>query len=252
MASTRIFTTASLSWLKDKKQRKDDSMQFDSTEVAKFFNGNQGQEIAANIMELAQSLLEIENIYQSATKEISTKLEILDDEFQTRNKRNPIHQIQRRVKSPESILDKLARKGLELSTESAQKNLNDIAGIRVICSYICDIYTVVNLLQRQNDIEIIKITDYIKNPKPNGYRSLHLVVRVPVFFSDRMEKVKVEIQIRTIAMDFWASLEHQLHYKAEGNIPDAIAVELKECADIIASTDVRMQSIHNEVENFLL
>ena len=226
-------------------------MQIENTEVARFLNGNAGQKMAADIMELAQSLLEMENIYQSATKEISTKLEILDDEFQTRNKRNPIHQIQRRVKSPESILEKMARRGLELSTESARENLNDIAGIRVICSYICDIYTVQALLEKQSDLEIIRVTDYIKSPKPNGYRSLHLVVRVPVFFSDRMEKVKVEIQIRTIAMDFWASLEHQLHYKVDGNIPDFIAQELKECADIIASTDHRMQSIHNEVERLI-
>lgn len=226
-------------------------MQFENTEITQFFSDNHGREIAANVIELAKSLLEIENIYQSATKEISTKLEILDDEFQTRNKRNPIHSIQRRVKSPESILDKLMRRGFELSTESARENLNDIAGIRVICSYICDIYTVANMLEKQSDIEVLRITDYIKNPKPNGYRSLHMVVRVPVFFSDRMEKVKVEVQIRTIAMDFWASLEHQLHYKAGGNIPDRIAVELKECADIIASTDLKMQSIHNEVEAFI-
>lgn len=227
-------------------------MQFDNTEVAHFFKGNEGQEIAANIIELANSLLEIENIYQSATKEISTKLEILDDEFQTRNKRNPIHQIQRRVKSPESILGKLSRKGLDLSTESARENLNDIGGIRVICSYIDDIYNIASMLGKQTDIEVIRVTDYIKLPKPNGYRSLHLVVKVPVFFSDRMEKVKVEVQIRTIAMDFWASLEHQLHYKADGNIPDSIAIELKECAEAISSTDLRMQEIHNQVDKIII
>ena len=188
-------------------------MQIDKQKIENFFNEYQGQEIAADIIELAQSLQEIQNIYLSATKEISTKLEILDDEFQARHKRNPIHQIQRRVKSPESILEKLSRKGYDLSTESAMENLNDIAGIRVICSYIDDIYTVKKLLSKQNDIEVIKEVDYIKAPKPNGYRSLHLVLRVPVFFSDRMEKVKVEVQIRTIAMDFWASLEHQMKYK---------------------------------------
>ena len=223
-------------------------MQIDKQKIENFFNEYQGQEIAADIIELAQSLQEIQNIYLSATKEISTKLEILDDEFQARHKRNPIHQIQRRVKSPESILEKLSRKGYDLSTESAMENLNDIAGIRVICSYIDDIYTVKKLLSKQYDIEVIKEVDYIKAPKPNGYRSLHLVLRVPVFFSDRMEKVKVEVQIRTIAMDFWASLEHQLHYKVDGNISDDISQELKECAEIISSTDLRMQGIHNEVE----
>lgn len=220
-------------------------------QVSQFLSEKEGQELAADMIELAQSLFEMENVYQAATKEISTKLEILDDEFHTRNKRNPIHQIQRRVKSPQSILEKLNRKGYELSTQSARQNLNDIAGIRVICPYINDIYTMANLLKSQNDIEVIQERDYIKCPKPNGYRSLHLVLRVPVFFSERMEKVKVEVQIRTIAMDFWASLEHQLHYKVEGNIPEDIERELTECAEIISDTDLRMQGIHNEVEKLI-
>jgi putative GTP pyrophosphokinase len=224
-------------------------MPTENTQVANLFMEQGGQSLASSIIDFAQELLEMENMYESATKEIATKLEILDSEFQVKNKRNPIHQIQRRVKSPQSIFEKLSRKGFEVSAQSAKENLNDIAGIRVICSYINDIYTVARLLMSQNDIEVVKIVDYIKNPKPNGYRSLHLVVKVPVFFSDRMEKVKVEVQIRTIAMDFWASLEHQLHYKAGGNVPPEIAAELKECADIISSTDLRMQNLHSQVEN---
>lgn len=150
------------------------------------------------------------------------------------------------------MIEKVFRKGFEPSIDSIRENLNDIAGIRVICSYIDDIYTVAQILKMQGDLEVIKLTDYIKNPKPNGYRSLHLVLKVPVYFSDRVEKVKVEVQIRTIAMDFWASLEHQLHYKADGNIPESISRELKECADIISTTDIRMQNIHNQVDNLAI
>lgn len=226
-------------------------MVINKQEVARFLADEEGQNLAADMIELAQGLFEIENIYQSATKEITTKLEILDGEFHTRNKRNPIHQIQRRVKSPQSILEKLGRKGFDLTLFSARENLNDIAGIRVICPYIEDIYLIQRLLEGQDDLEIIKVTDYIKHPKPNGYRSLHLVVKVPVFFSDRRELVKVEVQVRTIAMDFWASLEHQLHYKADGIVPDEISTELKECADIIAQTDLRMQSLHTQVDHIL-
>lgn len=226
-------------------------MVINKQEVARFLADEEGQNLAADMIELAQGLFEIENIYQSATKEITTKLEILDGEFHTRNKRNPIHQIQRRVKSPQSILEKLGRKGFDLTLFSARENLNDIAGIRVICPYIEDIYLIQRLLEGQDDLEIIKVTDYIKRPKPNGYRSLHLVVKVPVFFSDRRELVKVEVQVRTIAMDFWASLEHQLHYKADGIVPDEISTELKECADIIAQTDLRMQSLHTQVDHIL-
>ncbi len=223
-------------------------MQFDLERASDLLSTEEGQFFADNINNLAQQLTEILNIYESATKEIVTKLEILDSEFQARNKRNPIHQIQRRVKSTTSIIEKILRKGFDLDLDSIRGNLNDIAGIRIICSYIDDIYTVYEMLRRQSDLEVIKIVDYIKNPKPNGYRSLHIVLKVPVFFSDRVEKVKVEVQIRTIAMDFWASLEHSLRYKADGYIPPDISNELKDCADIISMTDLRMQNIHNQVE----
>jgi len=207
------------------------------------------EQLPNNLAEQIDELIELEMIYSSAVKEISTKLEILDDEFQSRHKRNPIHNIQSRVKSPESIFNKLYRKGYDISLESARENLNDIAGIRVICSYIDDIYTIANMLKAQDDITLVREIDYIKNPKPNGYRSLHLVLKIPVFFSSHTELVQVEVQIRTIAMDFWASLEHQLRYKSADEIPDSLSNELKECADTISSIDLKMQNIHSTVEN---
>ena len=187
-------------------------------------------------------------IYRSAIKEVKTKLDILDDELKIRRKRNPIEYMKSRVKTPGSIMDKLQRKGLDMSTDSAKKNLNDIAGIRVICSFVGDIYDIAEMLKRQDDIKLIEEKDYIKNPKSNGYRSLHLVVEIPIFFSDHVEPVRVEVQIRTIAMDFWASLEHKLYYKTSGESPLHITNDLKECADVIASTDMRMQDIQREVE----
>jgi len=187
-------------------------------------------------------------IYRSAIKEVKTKLDILDDELKIRRKRNPIEYMKSRVKTPGSIMDKLQRKGLDMSTDSAKKNLNDIAGIRVICSFVGDIYDIAEMLKRQDDIKLIEEKDYIKNPKSNGYRSLHLVVEIPIFFSDHVEPVRVEVQIRTIAMDFWASLEHKLYYKTLGESPVHITNDLKECADVIASTDMRMQDIQREVE----
>ena len=201
-------------------------------------------EVEEKIEEMNETLL----IYRSAIKEVKTKLDILDDELKIRRKRNPIEYMKSRVKTPGSIMDKLRRRGLEMSVDSAKENLNDIAGIRVICSFVGDIYDIAEMLKRQDDIVLIEEKDYIKNPKPNGYRSLHLVVEVPIFFSDHAEPVRVEVQIRTIAMDFWASLEHKLYYKTSGESPVHITNDLKECADVIASTDMRMQDIQREVE----
>jgi putative GTP pyrophosphokinase len=213
-------------------------------------NGLEQVLMSDDIESVRVSFFEMQHLYQSATREISTKLEILDDEFQFIHKRNPIHNMQSRIKSIESIFEKLNRKELEITIDAAKENLTDIAGIRVVCSYIEDIYMIAKMLTIQDDIIVVRETDYIKNPKANGYRSLHLVVKVPVFFSDRKEIVPVEIQIRTIAMDFWASLEHQLRYKTIETIPPSVAKELQECADNIANTDLKMQNIYKTIEKY--
>ena len=183
--------------------------------------------------------------YSAAIKEVQTKLQILDEDFEMMHDHDPIHHMETRVKSMESILGKLERKGFDLSMDSITENLTDIAGVRVICHYVEDIYAVAALLKSHADVEVIKETDYIKNPKANGYRSLHLVVRIPVYFVDGMVKMPVEVQIRTMAMNFWASLEHKLRYKSDGVIPKFIADELRECSETIAATDLKMQKIHS-------
>lgn len=200
------------------------------------------------IEDQVEELEEIKMIYSCAIKEVSTKLEVLDYEFKVRRKRNPIEYMKSRVKEPKSIIDKLYRKNMEVSFESARKNLNDIAGIRVVCSFISDIYEISNMLKSQEDIKLIEEKDYIKNPKPNGYRSLHMVLEVPVFFSDNVENLRVEVQIRTIAMDFWASLEHKLYYKTGNDVSMQIKEDLKKCADVISSTDIKMQNIQKQVD----
>ncbi len=188
--------------------------------------------------------------YGCAIREIQTKLEVLNDEFSVRYRRNPISFIKTRTKSPESILKKLLSKNCEISLDSIQKNLSDVAGIRVVCPFIDDIYEVARMLTNQDDVTTIKTKDYIQNPKPNGYRSLHLIVEVPVFLSDRKQAMKVEVQIRTIAMDFWASLDHQLRYKKNLNNADEISAELKECADTISATDQKMQNIKYQIYGY--
>ncbi len=186
-------------------------------------------------------------MYSCAIKEVQTKLQVLNDELTMRRKRNPIEFIKTRIKQPDSIATKLKRKGFPISVESVEEHLNDVAGVRVICAFIDDIYKVADMLTAQDDIELIKTKDYIKNPKRNGYRSLHLIIDVPVFFSDHKKKIRVEVQIRTIAMDFWASLEHQVKYKK--NIRDAenIVYELRACADVISRTDYHMQAIRDRI-----
>ena len=186
--------------------------------------------------------------YQAAIRQVQTKLEILDDEFQMRHQRNPIHHMQSRMKSIQSITEKLRRKQAELTIESAVANLTDIAGVRVICSYVQDVYAVANLLTCQDDVHLVRCRDYIQTPKENGYRSLHLIIEVPVFLKEGRVMVPVEVQIRTIAMDFWASLEHSLRYKAIGAVPEEISAQLKQTALDIEALDQRMQSIHDRVE----
>ena len=186
--------------------------------------------------------------YQAAIRQVQTKLENLDDEFQMKHRRNPIHHMQSRMKTIRSMMEKLQRKHLQQSIASAVGNLTDIAGIRVICSYLQDVYTVADLLTSQDDVHVVKVRDYIKNPKSNGYRSLHLVVEVPVYLSEGRLSVPVEVQIRTIAMDFWATLEHYLRYKAQDQVPQSISDELQQTATDIAALDQRMQAIHDKVE----
>lgn len=193
--------------------------------------------------EEAQKFMEIRNIYHSAIREVSTKLEILDDEFEVKNDYNPIHHMECRVKSVRSIFEKLQRKGRDITIDTIM-TLTDIAGIRVICNYIDDIYTISKLLTKQDDVELIREKDYIAEPKESGYRSLHLVVIVPVFLSDKTERIPVEIQIRTIAMDTWASLEHELKYKSKGELSPEAQEELKQCARDMAAIDEKMQMIH--------
>ena len=191
---------------------------------------------------------ELMMMYTCAMKEIRTKFEVLNTEFNIRYQRNPISSITTRLKRTSSIAEKMERKHLEFSPESLEKNLNDVAGVRVICSYIDDIYTIADALLQQDDITLIARKDYIAAPKPNGYRSLHLIVSVPVFFYNQKKEMKVEVQIRTIAMDFWASLEHQLKYKQEVPNQREIVRQLKECADQISATDQKMLKIRTQME----
>ncbi len=196
---------------------------------------------------LADSYLTLKCRYQSALREVRTKLEILDDEFQMRHSRNPIHHMESRIKSPQSIGQKLTRKGLPLTPDAAMEHLHDIAGIRVVCAYLNDTYTIADLLTGQDDIRLLQTRDYIRAPKPNGYRSLHLIVEVPVFLSEGKLLLPVEVQIRTIAMDFWASLEHQIRYKESMQVPEALNRQLYEAAERIATLDGDMQHIHDQM-----
>ncbi|MCU0105067.1 GTP pyrophosphokinase family protein [Acholeplasma vituli] len=188
--------------------------------------------------------------YYSAMREVQTKFEILNDELNMRYARNPIEFIKVRLKKSQSILDKLNRYGLDRTLDNL-KHINDIAGVRIVCTYLDDIYEIANMFVSQDDITLIQIKDYIKKPKENGYRSLHLTIEIPVYFSDSKRRVRVEVQIRTIAMDFWASLEHDMKYKNNVKIPIELKDELKKCAEIIASTDVQMQKIKNELDKVL-
>ena len=186
-------------------------------------------------------------LYNSALKEVRTKVEILNDEFQQVHQYNPIEYIKSRIKTPESIVKKLKRYGYESSIDNMVNYVNDIAGIRIVCSFTSDIYKLAEMIGKQNDLTVISIKDYIKNPKESGYKSYHMLVTVPIFLSDRVIDTKVEIQIRTVAMDFWASLEHKIHYKFEGDAPESIKNELVECARMVSDLDARMLSLNEEI-----
>ena len=187
-------------------------------------------------------------LYSCAIREINTKLENLDAELELTGERNPIQYITHRVKTPASIMKKMRRMGVPLTFQNVWDNLNDVAGIRVVCSYLEDIYELADVLLKQDDIHLIKRKDYIENPKPSGYRSLHLVVETPVFLSEQKHMVRAEIQIRTIAMDFWASLEHQLRYKTDVEIPDSIRHDLTQIADDMFRTDLQMSQINRRIQ----
>ena len=201
------------------------------------------------ILENVNSLLRMEQLYEAGIKEIRTKLEILDSEFKVKYDHNPIHHIESRLKKPESIIKKAIDKDVTLTEKEIMRHIHDIAGIRVICNYIDDVYVVAQLLINQDDIKLIKIKDYIQNPKDNGARSLHLVLEVPIFLAEGVQPIHVEVQLRTIAMDFWASLEHKLKYKTDNNVPEDIKKELIQCAMSISELDYKMQSIHNRLNN---
>lgn len=187
-------------------------------------------------------------LYNCAIREVRTKFEVLNDELSIAGDRNPIQGIYSRVKSPDSIFGKMRRMGVPFSVEAMVSNLSDIAGVRIICQYIDDIYTVAAMLGGQDDIEVIQIKDYIKNPKPNGYRSFHMIIEVPVFFSNTKNFVRVEVQLRTIAMDFWATLEHGMKYKREVTDADKIVGELKDCAEQVYALDTRMQELKDKIK----
>ena len=196
-----------------------------------------------------EDLQKMRHLYNSAIKSLLTRVEVLSGEFSIQNSRNPIHHVESRLKSPQSIVNKLIKKGYVVNIQNALDNLNDIGGVRIVCPYIYDVYDVAEMILRQNDITLIKKQDYIKNPNYNGYRSLHLDLEVPVFYSDVTKYVVIEVQIRTVAMDFFASLEHDLRYKSSKTIPAGIGEEMLKCADEIAEIDRRMQEIYKRIQD---
>ena len=209
--------------------------------------GEQQVETALKSYEDVDSWKTVIILYNAALKEVGTKLEILNEEFQHVHKYNPIEHIKTRIKTPESIVKKLKRYGYETSIENMVRYVNDIAGVRVICSFTSDIYRLAEMIGNQSDLKVLSIKDYIRNPKESGYKSYHMLVSVPIFLSDSVVDTKVEIQIRTIAMDFWASLEHKIYYKFEGNAPDYLEQELKACADMADMLDNKMFSLNQAI-----
>jgi len=205
---------------------------------------DQSKEILSFLVEFKELMM----MYKCAIKEIKTKFEVLDTEFKIRYQRNPINFINTRLKRPTSIIEKMRRKNIPFTLDNIENYIHDVAGVRVICSYVDDIYSIAKALIQQDDIKLIKQKDYIANPKPNGYRSLHLIVSVPVYFAEQKKDVKVEVQIRTIAMDSWACLEHQLRYKQRTAKGEEIAEQLKECADLIAEIDSRMLDLRKKID----
>ena len=193
------------------------------------------------------SYIKLMTYYKCAIMEIETKFNVLNEEYSLEYDRNPINFIKSRLKSPRSIMEKLERKNLPNTLESVEQNINDIAGIRVVCNFPEDVYIISEAFLKQDDIILIEKKDYIKNPKPNGYRSLHLIVEIPIFLAKEKRMMRVEIQLRTIAMDFWASLEHQVRYKKDMNFDGNVTIELYECARLSAELDLRMEAVRKKV-----
>ena len=204
-------------------------------------------EITEEVTEGIDSWKTMMFLYNSALKEVGTKLEILNDEFVHIHNYNPIEYIKSRIKTPESIVKKLKKGGYESTIENMVTYVKDIAGIRIVCSFTSDIYKLAEMIGRQNDLTVISVKDYMKHPKESGYKSYHMIVSVPIFLSNRVVDTKVEIQIRTIAMDFWASLEHKSYYKFEGNAPEYISRDLRECAEIVSNLDAKMLSLNQAI-----
>lgn len=212
--------------------------------ISRIYSNN---EIKERLQTYTAPYRELMSYYRCAMMEVSTKFNVLDEELSLQYDRNPIEAIKTRLKSPESIMDKLSRRGLPFSAESIEQNLNDISGVRVICAYISDIYMLRDALLRQDDIVLVQEKDYIKNPKTNGYRSLHLIVETPIFLHDQKKQMRVEVQFRTMAMDWWASVEHKLRYKKPA-APEEVNSELKECAEISADLDKRLEKLRQRTE----
>lgn len=195
---------------------------------------------------------EVTLIYTAALRQIETKIDILNDEFQHVHQYNPIEHIKSRIKTSESIVKKLKKHGYESTIDNMIRYVNDIAGIRIICSFTTDIYRIAEMLERQNDIRILSVKDYIRNPKASGYKSYHMIVSIPIYLSEKRVDAKVEIQIRTVAMDFWASLEHKINYKFDVNVPEHIKTELHACARMVSELDAKMLSLNEEVKQLSL
>lgn len=215
--------------------------------TAKYYIKGEKMETKIDHGDGIESWKEVTLIYNAALRQVETKMEILNEEFQHVHQYNPIEHIKARIKSPESIVKKLRRNGYESTIENMVNHINDIAGIRIICSFTSDIYRIAEMISEQRDIKVIGVKDYITYPKASGYKSYHMIVTVPVYLSDRIVDTKVEVQIRTVAMDFWASLEHKIHYKFEGSAPEHIKNELVECAKMVSDLDARMLSLNEEI-----
>ncbi|MGN0779931.1 MAG: GTP pyrophosphokinase family protein [Aristaeellaceae bacterium] len=207
-----------------------------------------GQEAAAWFYRQSQSFLRLMAYYRCAMMEVETKFNVLNEEFSLQHDRNPISSVRSRLKSPRSIQEKLQRKGLPLTMEAIEEGLNDVAGVRVICSFPEDVWLLVDAFLKQDDVELIALKDYITYPKPSGYRSLHLIVSIPIYLADEKRSMKVEVQLRTIAMNCWASLEHQLRYKKDRVFSEAMAADLALCARLSAELDLRMDTLRRSIE----